>query len=81
MYRYLLFYYPEYYPSGGMEDCVFKTNSINDLEKYVNEDLIDEYWYQSTISYYDIVEDQIWFADIEEYDDDECKLSGWRKEE
>ena len=81
MYRYLLFYYQDYYPRGGMEDCVLKTNGLDDLEKYVNENLIDEYWYQCTISYYDTVEDKTWFADIEEYDDEnhliQYKLSGW----
>ena len=26
MYRYLVFAYSHYYPMGGMDDCVFKSN-------------------------------------------------------
>jgi hypothetical protein len=64
-----------------MEDCVLKTNNFDDLEKYINENLIDDYWYQSTISYYDSVEDKTWFASIEEYYDEkystQYKFSEW----
>jgi hypothetical protein len=52
-----------------MEDCVLKTNNFDDLEKYINENLVDEYWYQSTISYYDAIEDKTYFANFEEYYD------------
>ena len=84
MYRYLLFFYYDYYPHGGMEDCVLKTNNFDDLDKYINENLIGDYWYQNTISYYDFVEDKTWFADIEEcYDENyltQYKFAGWEEE-
>lgn len=85
MYRYFLFYYYDYYPNGGMEDCVLKTNNFNDLEKCIDENLVDEYWYQSTISYYDAIEDKIYFANFEEYYDvngsTQYKFAGWEEDE
>ena len=85
MYRYLLFYYYDFYPEGGMEDCVLKTNNFDDLEKHVKENLIGDYWFQSTISYYDFVEDKTFFASIEEYEDQNFltyyKLTGWEENE
>lgn len=83
MYRYLLFYYDHYYPHGGMEDCVLKTNNFADLEKHVLDNLFDDYWYQSTISYYDAVEDKTWFAIFESYDDEnyetQYRFAGWEE--
>ena len=69
MYEYLLFYYDDYYPHGGMEDCVLKTNSYVDMMQYIYEHYDGEY-YQGTISYYDTFEDKIRYADIEEYYDE-----------
>ncbi len=63
MYRYLLFFYYDFYPEGGMNDCVLKTNNFNDMEKYINENL-SENWYLGTISYYDTAEDKTWDADM-----------------
>ena len=83
MYRYLLFFYYDYYPSGGMEDCELKTNNFDDLEKYINENLLNEYWYQSTISYYDSVENKIMYANIEDYYGEDYrakyKFLGWEE--
>lgn len=31
MYRFLLFSYPDYYPSGGMDDVEFKFNGFSEL--------------------------------------------------
>lgn len=34
MEKYLLFAYREYYPSGGMDDCILVANSIEELNSY-----------------------------------------------
>lgn len=76
MYRYLLFYYNHYYPHGGMEDCVLKTNNLDDLEKFIHANYEDDY-YQGTISYYDALEDKTMFANMEEYINENW-FSRWR---
>lgn len=75
MYRYYLFFYYDYYPSGGMEDCVLKTNNFDDLEPFIYENY-DEDWYCGTISYYDAVEDKTMYASINT-DGDKWKIIGW----
>lgn len=83
MYRYLLFYYDDYYPQGGMEDCVFKTNNYVDLEQFIHQEYENDY-FQATISYYDALEDQTWYAEMENYRNDDHflrrKFIGWRGE-
>ena len=37
MYRYLVFAYGQYYPRGGMEDCVLKTNDYKEIERKIQE--------------------------------------------
>ena len=84
MYRYFLFFYDDYYPRGGMEDCVLKTNSFDDLEQFIHTTYEDD-WYQGTISYYDVVEDRTLFAIIDEYQTENYfvrwKFSGWTEED
>lgn len=76
MYRYLLFFCNHYYPSGGMEDCVFKTNNFDDLEQFIHSNYEDDY-YQGTISYYDALEDKTWYADMEYYENEDY-FTRWR---
>ena len=35
MEKYLLFAYADYYPCGGMEDCVLVANSIEELNLFI----------------------------------------------
>lgn len=63
MYRYLLFYYDHFYPAGGMNDCILKTNDYNDLEKIIREKY-DGDFFVGTIAYYDAVEDKYFIADM-----------------
>lgn len=63
MYRYLLFYYDHYYPCGGMQDCILKTNNYNDLEKIIIEKYDGDY-FLGTIAYYDCIEDKYFVADM-----------------
>ncbi len=64
MYRYYLFFYQDYYPLGGMEDCVFKTNNYDDLVPFINDRYYED-WYLGTIAYYDAVEDKYFEAIME----------------
>ena len=50
MHRYYLFFYYDYYPRGGMRDCVLKTNNFDDLEKLIHEKYEDD-WRIGTIAY------------------------------
>lgn len=83
MYRYLLFFYPYYYPHGGMADCVLKTNNFDDLEQFIHANYEDDY-YQGAISCYDTLEDKTWYADMEDYDnEDYCprwRFLGWEEQ-
>lgn len=82
MYRYLLFFYNTYYPYGGMEDCVLKTNNYDDLEKFIHENYESD-WYQGNITYYDVMEDKYVHADMDYYEDkdgfDKWKFIGWEE--
>lgn len=83
MYRYLLFFYKDYYPLGGMEDCVLKTNNYDDLVPYINEHYGDD-WYLGTIAYYDAFEDKYFEAIMEkrrDTTDDLYEFSLWEEKE
>lgn len=82
MYRYLLFYYDDYYPRGGMEDCVLTTNNFDDLEKFIHNNY--EYdWYQGSIAYYDSIEDKYVYANMEDYYNEDnflrLRFVGWEE--
>ena len=82
MYRYLLFFYYDYYPCGGMKDCVLKTNNFDELEKFIHENYEND-WYMGTITYYDAIEDKHIYADMEIYEDeyycDKWRFLGWKE--
>lgn len=83
MYRYYLFFYQDYYPLGGMEDCVLKTNNYDDLVPYINEHYGDD-WYLGTIAFYDAVEDKYFEAIMEkrrDTTDDLYEFSLWEEKE
>lgn len=83
MYRYLLFFYQDYYPYGGMEDCVLKTNNYDDLVPYINAHYGED-WYLGTIAYYDFVEDKYFEAIMEQRrdnTDDSYEFSLWEEKE
>lgn len=42
MYRFLLFSYPDYYPSGGLGDLALKFNTVQELKK-VDTLYLDDY--------------------------------------
>lgn len=81
MYRYLLFCYNDYYPCGGMEDCMLRTNNHNELEQYIHENYEDDY-FQGSIHYYDVLENKTVYAELEIYENedhfDRTRFVGWR---
>lgn len=82
MYRYLLFYYDHYYPHGGMNDCVLKTNNFVDIEQYIHDNYEDDYL-MGTISCYDTIEDKVYIAEMilyaNEYYLPKHKFAGWKE--
>ena len=76
MYRYFLFYCPYYYPDGGMEDCILKTNNLDDIEPFLRTTYKDDH-YLCTISYYDALEDKTFYACLEEYENED-HMTRWR---
>lgn len=68
MYRYFLFYCPDYYPGGGMRDCELKTNNKDELVPFINKHYNDNF--MSSIHYYDTVEDKVYDAVMENYEDE-----------
>ena len=82
MYRYYLFFYNDYYPHGGMRDCELKTNNFDDLEQFIHANYEDNY-YMATISYYDALEDKTWYADMEDYLNEDhfarWRFKGWEE--
>ena len=81
MYRYFLFEYDDFYPAGGMEDCVLKTNDYDELSATVKEKYDGEHWSFGTAAYYDAMEDKYYIADMRwhkaEDGWDELKFHGW----
>ena len=41
MYRFLLFSYAEYYPSGGLDDLILQFNTIEELKEVDTSDISD----------------------------------------
>lgn len=79
MYRYLLFFYYDYYPSGGMNDCVLKTNNYDDMERVIKEEFQDELTF-GNIAYYDTVEDKYFIASTTwDQDRDKLQVDGWEE--
>lgn len=81
MYRYFLFFYNDFYPLGGMEDCVLKTNNFDDLEPFIHANYEGDY-YQGTIAYYDALEDKTVYADIDYVEEDyfdKWHFLGWEE--
>lgn len=36
LYRYLVFEFGEHYPIGGMSDCIFKSNELDEVAKLIH---------------------------------------------
>ena len=63
--KYLLFSCVEYYPGGGMYDCIFSTDSIDKLNEYIIERFKDSCYQDEYVQYYDIENKKLYSADTE----------------
>lgn len=63
--KYLLFSCVEYYPGGGMYDCIFSTDSIDKLNEYIIERFKDSWYHHKFVEYYDIENKKLYSADTE----------------
>ena len=82
MYRYFLFHCDIYYPSGGMNDCVLKTNDYTELAPFINANYNDNLC--DHIHYYDAWEDKTYNAVMEEYENENYfirqRFCGWKED-
>ena len=66
MEKYLLFAYMDYYPCGGMEDCVLVANSIEELNSFIPQYLKDQAWCTDNMHYYDCQTGKTYIAEFNE---------------
>ena len=52
-FRYLMFAYDTDCPNGGMEDCLIKTNDLEEIKNYIGENQFDFEFFEI----YDVLED------------------------
>ena len=64
MEKYLLFAYMDFYPCGGMEDCVFVANSMEELDLFVPKYLEKYGWGTDNMHYYDCQSGKIYVAEF-----------------
>ena len=64
--KYLLFAFLEYYPSGGMDDCVFVADNINELNSYAMQYIEDNNNDFDYMHYYDCNSGKTYEAEFEE---------------
>lgn len=61
-YRYLLFATEHYYPGGGMSDCIFKTNNLNELKQFAKKYFQERPSDTDDLHYYDVALDEVYIA-------------------
>ena len=81
--KFLLFAYRDFYPNGGMDDCVFIANSIEELNEYVLKYIGENNDDFDNMHYYDCVSGEICEAefDICEFDLKTKEFLGWVEKE
>ena len=72
MEKYLLFAFREYYPSGGMDDCIFVTDNVDELNSYAMQYIEGNKYDFDYMYYYDCNSGKTYEAEFEENTD------GWR---
>ena len=68
MKRYLLFSYPIYYPNypcGGMNDCIFKAESLEQINAYIIQYTEKQGYLDNFVEYYDCQTEKLYIADID----------------
>lgn len=67
MFRYLVFAYSDYYPRGGMEDCILKTNNFEEINPFIEDYIQNHDLDFDEMHYYDCEEDKTYEAEFELY--------------
>ena len=85
MEKYLLFAFREYYPSGGMDDCVFVADNLDELNSYAIQYIEDNKYDFDYMHYYDCNSGKIYEAEFEEKEDGwgftRKQFVGWNRRE
>ena len=63
MNKYLLFSYLCYYPTGGMADCIYVADSIEELNDYAKEYIKKQGYPDDFMEYYDFQKNEMYRAD------------------
>lgn len=62
MNKYLLFSFLCYYPAGGMEDCIYVADSIEELNAHAKEYIQNPCYSDDFLQYYDCQKNEIYLA-------------------
>ena len=85
MEKYLLFAFREYYPNGGMDDCIFVADNVDELNSYAMQYIEDNKYDFDYMHYYDCNSGKTYEAEFEEKEDgwghSVKKFSGWNLRE
>lgn len=63
MNKYLLFSFMCYYPTGGMADCIYVADSIEELNDYAKEYIKKQGYPDDFMEYYDVQKNEMYMAD------------------
>ena len=66
MEKYLLFAYRDYYPRGGMKDCILVADSFEELNLYIPEYIRDNEYDFDNMHYYDCQTSKTYIAEFDE---------------
>lgn len=66
MEKYLLFAYRDYYPRGGMEDCILVADSFEELNLYIPKYIRDNEYDFDNMHYYDCQTSKTYAAEFDE---------------
>ena len=69
MEKYLLFAFREYYPIGGMDDCIFVADNVDELNSYAMQYIEGNKYDFDYMYYYDCNSGKTYEAEFEEQED------------
>ena len=69
MEKYLLFAFREYYPRGGMDDCIFVADNVDELNSYAMQYIEGNKYDFDYMYYYDCNSGKTYEAEFEEKED------------
>lgn len=83
MYKYLLFSFKYDCSRGGMNDCVYRANKLDDLKRFAKKYIQEFGCDVDEIQYYDIESNKVYVANIlvKELSSGQCdkKITAWKE--